>query len=83
MNRKKLILALSVIFAVNILLITVVQSASAEVYRRGSSGDTVREIQTRLKKWQRSIVQYVRPRATLTQNIMIQNVSGKNISWRM
>lgn len=50
-NRKKLILALAVIFAVNILIITLVQSAIAVTYERGSSGSTVKEIQTRLRDW--------------------------------
>ncbi|NCB51723.1 MAG: spore cortex-lytic enzyme [Clostridia bacterium] len=50
-NRKKLILALAVIFAVNIFIITLVQSAGAITYDRGSSGETVRQIQTRLRDW--------------------------------
>lgn len=50
-ERKKLILALVVIFTVNILIIALAQSASADLYKKGSSGQTVREIQTRLKNW--------------------------------
>ncbi len=50
-ERKKLILALALIFAVNLFLIALLQSASADLYKRGASGDTVREIQTRLKNW--------------------------------
>lgn len=50
-ERKKLILALAVIFAVNIFIIAVVQYASADLYKKGSSGATVTEIQTRLKNW--------------------------------
>ena len=50
-ERKKLILALAVIFSANIFIIALVQYASADLYKRGSSGDTVREIQTRLKNW--------------------------------
>lgn len=50
-SRKKLILALAVIFAVNILLITLVQSAGAITYDRGSTGETVKQIQTRLRDW--------------------------------
>lgn len=50
-ERKKLILALAVIFAVNIFIIALAQSASADLYKKGSSGATVREIQTRLKNW--------------------------------
>lgn len=50
-KRRKLILAVVVIFAVNIFVIALAQNANAEVYRRGSSGATVTEIQTRLKNW--------------------------------
>ena len=50
-ERKKLILAIAVIFAANIFIIALVQYASADLYKRGSSGDTVREIQTRLQNW--------------------------------
>ena len=50
-ERKKLILALCVVFAVNIFLIALAQHASADLYKRGSSGAVVREIQTRLKNW--------------------------------
>ena len=50
-ERKKLVLALVVIFAVNILIIALAQNASADLYKKGASGQTVREIQTRLKNW--------------------------------
>ena len=50
-ERKKLILALSVIFAVNIFIIALAQRASAELYKKGSGGAVVSEIQTRLKNW--------------------------------
>lgn len=50
-ERKKLILALAVIFAVNIFIIALAQRASAELYKKGSGGATVSEIQTRLKNW--------------------------------
>ena len=50
-ERKKLILAIAVVFAVNIFLIAMVQHASADLYKRGSSGDMISEIQTRLKNW--------------------------------
>lgn len=50
-KRKKLILAIALIFAVNILIIAVAKSASAESYKRGSSGAVVTQIQTRLKSW--------------------------------
>jgi N-acetylmuramoyl-L-alanine amidase len=50
-ERKKLILALAVIFAVNIFIIALAQRASADLYKKGSGGATVSEIQTRLKNW--------------------------------
>ena len=50
-NRRKLILALAIVFAVNLLLILLFQSADAASYKQGSSGETVKQIQTRLKNW--------------------------------
>ena len=50
-KQKKIILAAALIFAVNILIIALAQSAEASVYKRGSSGATVTQIQTRLKSW--------------------------------
>ena len=50
-RRKKLILAIALIFTVNIFIIALAQYASAELYKKGSSGAVVREIQTRLKAW--------------------------------
>lgn len=50
-KRKKLILAIALIFAVNIFIIALAQSADAALYKRGSSGATVTQIQTRLKSW--------------------------------
>ena len=50
-ERKKLVLALALIFAVNIFIIAMAQKASADLYKKGSSGATVSEIQTRLKNW--------------------------------
>jgi len=50
-GRKKLILALLVIFTLNIFIIALAQNASAASYKKGDSGATVREIQTRLKNW--------------------------------
>ena len=49
--RKKLLLALAVVFAVNMLLIALIGAAHADLYKRGASGATVTEIQTRLKAW--------------------------------
>lgn len=48
---KKIILAVALLFAVNILIIALAQSADAALYKRGSSGETVTQIQTRLKSW--------------------------------
>lgn len=50
-QRKKLILAIAIIITVNVFMIALAQYASAELYKRGSSGATVREIQTRLRAW--------------------------------
>ena len=50
-NRRRLVLSLAVLFAVNIAVITLFQSAEAAVYRQGSTGDAVRTIQTKLKNW--------------------------------
>ena len=49
-SRKKLCLALVVVFAVNILIICLVQYADAVTYKKGSTGSTVSQIQTLLKK---------------------------------
>lgn len=48
-NRRKLIIALVIVFAVNIAVISFAQNADAVTYKRGSSGSAVREIQTKLK----------------------------------
>lgn len=50
-ERKKLVLALAIIFAANIFIIALAQNASADLYKKGSSGAAVTEIQTRLKNW--------------------------------
>ena len=50
-DRRKLLAALALLFAVNILLILLVQHAEAITYRRGSTGSVVTQIQTRLKSW--------------------------------
>ena len=50
-ERKRLLIALAILFAVNIFIIALAQSASADLYKKGSSGAAVREIQTRLKNW--------------------------------
>jgi N-acetylmuramoyl-L-alanine amidase len=54
MKKRKLILSLAVLFAINIAIITAVQlipSADAAAYKRGSTGDTVKEIQQKLSNW--------------------------------
>lgn len=50
-KRRKLIIALAVIFALNIAVIALAEAANAETYRRGDTGSTVEEIQTRLSDW--------------------------------
>lgn len=50
-GRKKLCLALSAVFILNILIICFVQNVGAASYKRGSTGSTVSQIQTRLKNW--------------------------------
>lgn len=50
-NKRQLTLALAVLFTANVLLITLFQTAEAATYRQGSSGETVRTIQTKLKNW--------------------------------
>jgi N-acetylmuramoyl-L-alanine amidase len=49
MNRKKLCLLLVVVFALNILAITLVERADAASYKKGSSGSVVTQIQQVLK----------------------------------
>ena len=49
--RKKVILTLTVLLTRNIFALAMSQYAAADLYKRGSSGATVREIQTRLKNW--------------------------------
>lgn len=50
-KRKKLILAVALLLAVNVLLIALARSAEAAAYKKGSKGETVTKIQTRLKSW--------------------------------
>ena len=50
-KQKKLLIDLAIVFAVNVLLIAMAQRAAADLYKRGSSGTTVTEIQRRLKDW--------------------------------
>ena len=50
-EKRKLILALAILFALNILVICLAQSTLAASYQRGSTGGTVKQIQTKLKNW--------------------------------
>ena len=50
-ERKKLIFSLAVLFLVNVLIISLTQSAQAAVYKQGSSGSAVRTIQQKLTNW--------------------------------
>lgn len=50
-ERKRLILALVLIFAVNLFIIALARSASADLYKKGASGQTVKEIQSKLRDW--------------------------------
>ncbi len=53
MDRKKLSWSLALLFAVNVIVIMFAQSlpARAAVYKQGSTGSTVTQIQTKLKSW--------------------------------
>jgi len=48
---RRLAASLAVVFALNIAIIAGVQEAWAATYRQGSTGETVRTIQTKLKRW--------------------------------
>ena len=50
-ERKRLILAAAILFAVNIFIIAMAQSAAADLYKKGATGDVIVQIQTRLKNW--------------------------------
>ncbi len=50
-ERKRLILAVAIVFTVNIFIIALAQSAAADLYKKGSTGDVVAQVQTRLKNW--------------------------------
>ena len=50
-EKRKLLLALAALFALNILVICLAQAAQAVTYQRGSTGSAVRQIQTKLKSW--------------------------------
>ena len=48
---KRACIAIAVLFAVNIAVITLAQRADAASYKRGSTGSVVSEIQQKLKDW--------------------------------
>ena len=50
-GKRRLLLALAVIFAFNIAVISLGQSAEAASYKRGSTGGVVKEIQQKLLNW--------------------------------
>ena len=50
-EKKKLCLTLAIVFIVNILIITLAQSAGAVTYQKGSAGATVSQLQQKLKTW--------------------------------
>ena len=50
-RRKKIVLAISLLLTVNMFCLALSQTASADLYKKGSSGAVVSEIQTRLKNW--------------------------------
>lgn len=50
-QKRKLVLALAVVLVVNLLLISLVTSAEAASYKKGSTGAVVTQIQTKLKAW--------------------------------
>jgi len=50
-QKRKLCLCLAVLFAVNIAIIAIAQSVDAASYKKGSTGNMVVKIQTKLKNW--------------------------------
>ena len=48
---KRACIAIAVLFAVNITVISLAQNANAASYKRGSTGSVVSEIQQKLKNW--------------------------------
>lgn len=50
-NGKKSVVLMAAILAVMLLISALTIDASAALYKKGSSGDVVSEIQTRLKNW--------------------------------
>lgn len=50
-QRKRLCLALAILLIFNVCIISFAQRADAATYQRGSSGETVRQIQQKLTNW--------------------------------
>ena len=50
-GRKRLCLALAVVFLFNIAVISLAETAEAASYKRGSTGSVVRQIQQKLLNW--------------------------------
>ncbi len=50
-NKKLILLIVTAVFAINIAIISVLQTADAATYQKGSSGSVVTQIQTKLKNW--------------------------------
>ena len=50
-QRKRLCLALAILFIFNVCIIAFAQGAEAVTYKKGSTGETVRQIQQKLKNW--------------------------------
>ncbi|MGI6013170.1 MAG: spore cortex-lytic enzyme [Oscillospiraceae bacterium] len=50
-NKKLILLIVTAVFAVNIAIISILQTADAATYQKGSSGSVVTQIQTKLRNW--------------------------------
>jgi len=50
-KTKRIIMAFLIVITVNMILVVMIVYASADLYKMGSTGQTVKEIQTRLKSW--------------------------------
>ena len=50
-NKKLILLIVTAVFEINIAIISVLQTADAATYQKGSSGSVVTQIQTKLKNW--------------------------------
>lgn len=50
-QRKRLTIALCIVFALNIFILSVAQTVRASTYRQGSTGTVVRAMQDKLVRW--------------------------------